>query len=177
MRASRRINARGKRLLDLLVAFAAYLFLLPLIVTIHIAFWLFDHAGPVVVRTEMVGRRGKPFIFRTFRVSRPARGGEARRPSWLGALLKATELYRLPALTNVIAGDLSLVGPAPVDRDGLEAYGAERRYYLIARPGLITPWRSREAAPVGRCRDYVLNWRLRHDLGTVWWALVTGGRR
>jgi exopolysaccharide production protein ExoY len=86
-------------------------------------------------------------------------------------------LHRLPALENVIAGDLSFVGPAPVDRDGLEAYGAEKRYYLIARPGLITPWRSREASPAGRCRDYVLNWRLRHDLGTIWWALITGGRR
>ncbi len=158
--ASRRINGRGKRLLDIVIALPSFCFLAPFFLTAWFALFL---AGtkPTITKHPRIGRRGRPFSLLAY----SAKGK-------VGALLDAMRLDRLPALVNVIAGDLSLIGPPPVDRAGLESYGNARRYYLLARPGLISPWRTGETVSAPRGRDYVLNWRLRKDVATLWSALT-----
>jgi lipopolysaccharide/colanic/teichoic acid biosynthesis glycosyltransferase len=175
--ASRRINARGKRMFDLVVGIPAFVFLLPAIVSIALALRL-ARSGPALERVTMIGRRGKPFVLKAFRTRSVRSGagdqGEAAPAGALSGFLEATDLHRLPAFINVLAGDLSFVGPRPVNAEGLERYGSERRYYLVARPGLVSPWRDpAEKAPAAPCRDYVLNWRLRHDIKTVWQSLAS----
>lgn len=63
------------------------------------------------------------------------------RVTWIGRLLRATSLDELPQLINVLKGDMSLVGPRPVQVAELAAYyGASAQYYLAVRPGITGPW-------------------------------------
>ena len=166
--ASRRINGRGKRVFDLMFGAAALAFVLPLIAALFVAARL-GRRGPVFERMAMVGRRGRPFEQLRFRTSR--RG--------FGRFLERSGLARLPSLLNVLAGQMSLVGAPPLNTDGVDALGTERRYYLCARPGLTAPWPEEHVRAANLhmlCRLYVLNWRLRADFAVVRAVLFDGSR-
>lgn len=116
-----------KHALDRSVAFVSLLVLAPLMAAIAIAVRL-TSPGPALFRQRRVGRDGRVFDllkFRTMREATPrdrfeppdgcAPGGvegEDRRTP-IGAFLRATSLDELPQLFNVLAGEMSLVGPRP----------------------------------------------------------------
>ncbi len=58
----------------------------------------------------------------------------------LGALLRATSLDELPQLWNVIAGEMSFVGPRPVTKEELERYEHANWAYFAGRPGITGVW-------------------------------------
>jgi lipopolysaccharide/colanic/teichoic acid biosynthesis glycosyltransferase len=59
----------------------------------------------------------------------------------VGRFLRATSLDELPQLINVLKGEMSLVGPRPVQASELAAfYGAAAQHYLTVRPGITGPW-------------------------------------
>ncbi len=62
------------------------------------------------------------------------------RISKFGGFIRKTSLDELPQLINVIAGDMSLVGPRPVVEDELNKYGNKRSYYLSVKPGITGLW-------------------------------------
>jgi hypothetical protein len=110
----------AKRLFDLIVAAGAAA------AVAAAAAWLallvkLDSPGPVFFRQERVGRHGVPFRihkFRTMVADAPSRGppltvGEDPRITRVGALAARTRLDELPQLIDVLAGDMSLVGPRP----------------------------------------------------------------
>jgi lipopolysaccharide/colanic/teichoic acid biosynthesis glycosyltransferase len=80
------------------------------------------------------------------------RPGESYRPTVdprvtrVGGLLRALSLDELPQLWNVLAGDMSLVGPRPPLRYEVELYEPGHLRRLAGRPG-ITGW----AQVNGRC--------------------------
>jgi len=162
--ASRRINGSGKRAIDLVLGWASLIFVLPALAPLSVAIRL---AGcPAFSRQMRIGRRGKPFAMLGFSVNAlRARAGFA---AALADFVDTLGAVSLPALLNVVAGEMSLVGPAPVDAAGLGEYGSERRYYLVTRPGLVCPWRDAQGPRcAAACRDYVLNWRIRRDLAIL----------
>jgi len=88
----------------------------------------------------------------------------------LGNFLRKTSLDELPQLFNVLAGDMSLVGPRPVVPDELTRYGDRVAYYLAVRPGLTGLW---QVSGRNNCTydervaldsDYVERWGLGSDL-------------
>ena len=127
----------GKRALDLLVTPFAVLMLCPLMILIGMVILVVD-GSPVLFRQDRPGLGGKRFTllkFRTMHPSRDARGvlhPDARRLSRLGTFLRNTSLDELPTLLNVIAGDMSLVGPRPLLTDYLPRY--TRRQMRRSRP-------------------------------------------
>ena len=138
-----------KRVLDVILSLAALVLLSPILILIALAVVL-DSRGPVFFRQRRTGRHGKIFSiykFRTMHVLedgaavRQARAGD-RRITGLGRFLRVTSLDELPQLLNVLAGDMSLVGPRPhaVAHDAFYA-GCVRNYRLrqLVRPG-ITGW-------------------------------------
>jgi exopolysaccharide production protein ExoY len=58
----------------------------------------------------------------------------------LGRFLRKSSLDELPQLFNVIAGDMSLIGPRPIVTDEIGRYGAAFADYTACRPGLTGLW-------------------------------------
>lgn len=58
----------------------------------------------------------------------------------VGKFIRKTSLDELPQLINILAGDLSIVGPRPVVKDEIDKYGRERDALLSVKPGLTGYW-------------------------------------
>ena len=57
----------------------------------------------------------------------------------MGRFLRRTSLDELPQFLNVLAGQMSVIGPRPVVEEELAAYGDDAGELLSAKPG-ITGW-------------------------------------
>jgi len=151
-----------KRLFDLVVATLALLMLSPLLLAI--AAWIrLDSPGPVFFRQERVGRHGRIFRIHKFRTMHAGASGplltvgEDRRITRAGARLRRSKLDELPQLIDVIAGDMSLVGPRPEVPRYVALYPPDLRAKVLSvRPG-ITDAASieyrRESELLARARD------------------------
>jgi lipopolysaccharide/colanic/teichoic acid biosynthesis glycosyltransferase len=135
----------AKRLFDIAVSLAALLLLaLPMAL---VAAWIrLDSPGPVFFRQQRVGRHGVPFSIHKFRTMRADAGGLAltvgddARITRAGRWLRRTRLDELPQLLDVLAGDMSLVGPRPEVPRYVALYPpALRDRALAVRPGLTDP--------------------------------------
>jgi lipopolysaccharide/colanic/teichoic acid biosynthesis glycosyltransferase len=135
----------SKRLFDIVVSLAALLLLaLPMLA---VAAWIkLDSPGPVFFRQQRVGRHGVPFAIHKFRTMRHGAGGPAltvgddARITRAGRWLRRTRLDELPQLLDVLAGDMSLVGPRPEVPRYVALYPPGLRERALAvRPGLTDP--------------------------------------
>ena len=134
----------SKRLLDLVVALAGLLVLLPLLLLLALLVFLFL-GGPVLFRQQRPGLHGISFEMVKFRTMRHAvdRNGhplpDRERMTRLGRLLRSSSLDELPELWNVLKGDMSLVGPRPLLMEYLPLYNEQQAMRHHVRPG-ITGW-------------------------------------
>lgn len=119
--------------------------------------------GPVIFTQSRLGRGGKVFKVYKFRTMVPnaaealqellARDPEAReqwerdfklkndpRITSIGRFLRKTSLDELPQLWNILKGDMSLVGPRPIEPFEIAKYGRFARHYYALRPGLTGLW-------------------------------------
>ena len=195
----------AKRLFDLSIAALALLVLWPLMLLIAGIVKL-DSPGPVFYRQQRIGRFGAPFRihkFRTMVQDAPSRGpaitvGDDARITRAGAWLRRSKLDELPQLLDVLAGDMSLVGPRPEVPQYVALYPAElRKRVLAVRPGITDPVSLRfadEGALLARSADpereyrevllpaklhaaaaYAADATLWSDLGvlarTLWWLV------
>lgn len=93
-----------------------------------------------------IGQHGKPFSILKIRTLRDDRGpavpavtASDPRVTRLGRFLRCTKLDELPQLLNVLAGQMSIVGPRP-DEPGLaDALEGPDRLILTLKPGLTGP--------------------------------------
>src|SRR5262249_33008311 len=100
--------------------------------------------GPAFYRGERIGRDGRPFRIlklRTMVADAEALAGSStaaddRRITWVGRIMRQAKLDELPQLINVLRGDMSLVGPRPQVRWGVDLYSDEERALLTVRPGI-----------------------------------------
>ena len=116
-----RANRVQKRALDLAVTIPALLLLAPLLLFVAIAIKL-DSPGPVFFRQERMGRGNRIFRilkFRSMRVEATDASGarstsrDDDRITRVGRFIRMTSIDELPQLINVLAGEMSLVGPRP----------------------------------------------------------------
>lgn len=118
----------------------------PLMLLIAIAI-LIESGRPVLFRQERIGREGAPFRIFKFRTMRNDSGSDWVRPgdtriTRLGALLRRSSLDELPQLFNVLAGQMSIVGPRPEMVQFAESFTGMLRAYpqrTVVLPG-ITGW-------------------------------------
>lgn len=136
--------ATAKRALDVAVAALALIVASPVLAVVAAAVRL-SMGSPVLWRQERSGKDGRPFRLAKVRTMRPPEPGEEgpehdeRRLTPLGRVLRAASLDELPSLWNVLAGDMSLVGPRPLPVRYRDRYSAEQARRLVVRPGL-TGW-------------------------------------
>jgi sugar transferase EpsL len=97
---------------------------------------------PVTYRQARLGLGGRVFAvikLRTMRDAFDPQGrplADAQRLTRLGYALRATSIDELPQLVNVIAGDMSLIGPRPLFASYADLYTPEQRRRHEVRPGL-----------------------------------------
>lgn len=186
----------AKRTIDLGGATAGLLLLSPLFIMLALLVRFGPQGGPVLFGHTRVGRGGREFRcykFRTMAVdgdrvlaAHLASNAAARR-EWdetlklrhdprvttIGQVLRKLSLDELPQLINVLAGDMSLVGPRPVVRAELSRYGRSASYYLRSRPGLTGLWQVSGRNDVSYRkrvaydRYYVENWSLTQDVAII----------
>lgn len=132
-----------KRLFDLLLSFVGLLILFPFFILISI--WIvLDSRGGIFYRQTRVGKNNIDFRLWKFRSMRPDSdqkglltvGGRDPRITRSGYFLRKYKLDELPQLINVLAGDMSFVGPRPEVRKYVELYNDEQRKVLNVRPGI-----------------------------------------
>ena len=131
-----------KRSVDLLLSALGLMLISPLLLLIALAVKL-DSRGPVFYRGVRTGRYGKPFRiwkFRSMLLGSESRGGttgkDDPRVTRIGKFLRRYKLDELPQLMNVLAGDMSLVGPRPELDEHTSAYEGEEKLILSVRPGI-----------------------------------------
>ncbi len=185
-----------KRALDIVGSLCGLILLSPVLALVAILIRL-DSRGPILFRQKRTGLNATEFSclkFRTMVLDAEARlrdlesknesaGGvlfkikNDPRITRLGRFLRRSSLDELPQLWNVLVGQMSLVGPRPLqlrDSQRLEALspGSYTRR-LSVMPGVTGPWQvggRSDVDSLGMLRldlDYVENWTLVTDLGIL----------
>jgi exopolysaccharide biosynthesis polyprenyl glycosylphosphotransferase len=154
-----------KRSMDVAIAALALVLLAPLFAIVAVAIMLDSH-GPVFFRQLRVGVRGRPFRiwkFRSMRADAEAlkaevaglnmhRNGDGPqmfkipddpRVTRVGGFLRRWSLDELPQLINVLAGEMSLVGPRPLILDEDEQVHDWARKRVDLKPGITGLWQAK----------------------------------
>jgi Undecaprenyl-phosphate glucose phosphotransferase len=144
-----RLEVAQKRLFDVALSGAALLALTPFLIMVGILIRL-DSKGPVFFVQRRYGFNQQPFRIIKFRTMSTLDDGPVVRQAVrndprltrIGSLLRKWNIDEIPQLFNVLAGNMSLVGPRPHALSHDREY--ERRISLYARrhnvkPG-ITGW-------------------------------------
>ncbi len=150
-----------KRGFDILAALVLLIAAAPLMLLIAVLVRL--DGGPALFRHRRVGAGGAPFQCLKFRTmvldaesalnSLLARDAAARaeweaefklrndpRITRLGRFLRKSSLDELPQLFNVLAGQMSLVGPRPIVYQEIARYSTRITDYYACRPGITGLW-------------------------------------
>jgi lipopolysaccharide/colanic/teichoic acid biosynthesis glycosyltransferase len=121
------------------VAAGALAFLLaPLLAVVALVVRLAD-GRPLLFVHERAGLGGRPFGLLKFRTMRPpASPGEpdAARITRVGRVLRRSSLDELPALWNVVRGEMNLVGPRPLPVAYTAEYSPAEARRLEVKPGV-----------------------------------------
>ena len=187
------LRLAGKRTIDVIGASVGLMLLMPVMLAIALAIRL-DSPGPVLFRQLRRGYRGRLFSVLKFRTmindaeqklsalenSNESAGGvlfklrNDPRVTRLGSFLRRSSLDELPQLLNVLRGEMSLVGPRPLQvRDSERLLASNPSGYhrrLCVTPGLTGPWQVGGRSEIDHERmveldlDYVQNWSLTRDL-------------
>jgi undecaprenyl phosphate N,N'-diacetylbacillosamine 1-phosphate transferase len=132
----------GKRLLDIVLSILALIVLLPFFLVFAVAIKL-ESPGPVFYIQDRLGLCGKIFRALKFRTmthvqrvpDREIHPGDPELTR-VGAFLRRFKLDELAQLFNVLAGQMSVIGPRPALTRQLAEYDAVGRRRLLVKPGL-----------------------------------------
>jgi lipopolysaccharide/colanic/teichoic acid biosynthesis glycosyltransferase len=155
-------NTSAKRILDVVVASIALIFVLPLLVVVGVLIRLQD-GGQAVYSQKRYGRNGR--TFKCYKLRSMVANADQRlieilaqdpdaRIEWdqtqklthdpritpLGRFIRKTSIDELPQLFNILKGEMSIVGPRPIVENEITKYGEFYRDYCSVRPGLTGLW-------------------------------------
>jgi len=134
----------ARRTLDVTLSLLALVVLAVPMLIVAIAIRL-DSRGPSFYRQRRIGQGGVPFSmikFRTMVHGAPGSlltGPGDARVTRLGHFLRAAAIDELPQLLNILAGQMTLVGPRPQTPGFASGYPSELREVFAYRPGLVGP--------------------------------------
>jgi len=148
----------GKRIMDTLLSALAILVTSPILLLVAIAIRL-DTPGPILYRSQRIGRKGRTFCLYKFRTMvQNADEMQADllhmnerdsvlfkitndpRITRVGRILRKYSLDELPQFYNVLLGDMSIVGPRPPLASEVEKYDLTHLRRLDVLPGITGLW-------------------------------------
>ena len=140
-------QAVAKRLMDIVISGIALVIASPFMLVTALAVKLQD-GGPVLYRQKRLTEGGREFYVNKFRsmrvdaekdgVARLASAGDSRITP-VGNIIRKIRFDELPQLFNILAGDMSIVGPRPERPEIAAQYEEEMpefRYRLRVKAGL-----------------------------------------
>ncbi len=176
-----------KGTLDFFLSLFTLVFISPFMMLIALAIKLED-GGPVFFKQTRVGKHGRLFKCIKFRtmiidaeevkeklMSLNEQDGPVfkikndPRITRVGRFLRKTSLDELPQFINVLAGDMSIVGPRPPIPSEVKQYQRHLKRRLSITPGITCIWQvsGRNNVPFERWMEmdmeYIDNWSLRLD--------------
>ena len=195
----------AKRALDLALALPAAAVALPVLAVLAPLMWA-TQGRPILYVSERMRAPGRPFRLLKLRTMAAAArndgvsgGDKAARITPMGRWLRRLRLDELPQIANVIAGDMSVVGPRPPLRLYTEAFPETYAEVLRMPPGVTglatLVFRRHEERLLARCataeethavyaracvprkarldRLYAARWSPALDLWILWRTLAT----
>ncbi len=133
-----------KRFFDLLLAFLGLVILSPFLLIIAILV-LLSMGWPIFYTQPRPGLGTRIFRICKFRTMRELHDGDGKlspdeqRLTKIGKFLRASSLDELPELFNILAGQMSFVGPRPLLVQYLERYTPDQLRRQFVLPGM-TGW-------------------------------------
>ncbi len=130
-----------KRKIDFIVSLIALVVFSPILILVAILV-RFNLGSPVIFKQERPGLNEQIFTLYKFRTmsNEKDQWGELLpdelRLTKFGKFLRSTSLDELPELWNIIRGDMSIVGPRPLEVYYLPYYNEEERLRHSVMPGL-----------------------------------------
>jgi lipopolysaccharide/colanic/teichoic acid biosynthesis glycosyltransferase len=128
-----------RRLFDLAFAVFWLVVTAPVILTIAILIRL-GSSGPVLYAPTMIGKDGRSFRlfrFRTMRVDVPAHLSPGEKLTRVGRFIRNYSFDHLPTLLNVLSGDLSIIGPRPMEPEFVDMQDPTWQRYFQVKPGFL----------------------------------------
>ena len=185
-------NAWLKRAIDIVLSSAACV-VLGIPAAIIAAAVKLTSNGPVFYRQERMGLDGRAFSVYKFR-SMYADAEDDSGPVWardddpratpIGRLLRRFDLDELPQFWNVLAGDMSIVGPRPERPFFVEQFKHRIPQYMLrhkVKAGItgwaqVNGWRGNTSLEKRIEYDlyYIENWSVTLDIKIMWLTLIRG---
>ena len=127
-----------RRLVDIVFAIFWLIITAPVLVLIAILIRV-DSPGSVFYSPQMVGHHRKEFALLRFRTMFPQADhlGKEQRLTRTGRMLRNYSLDHLPQLINLLKGDLTIIGPRPMERNVVKIQEPVWRQYFQVKPGLF----------------------------------------
>ena len=185
-------NAWLKRAIDIVLSSATCV-VLAIPAAIIAAAVKLTSSGPVFYRQERMGLDGRTFSVYKFR-SMYADAEDDSGPVWardddpratpIGRLLRRFDLDELPQFWNVLAGDMSIVGPRPERPFFVEQFKHRIPQYMLrhkVKAGItgwaqVNGWRGNTSLEKRIAYDlyYIENWSVTLDIKIMWLTLIRG---
>lgn len=180
-----------KRGMDIAGALIGLVVTLPAMALAAVAIKL-DSPGPVLYRQVRIGENGRPF--RIIKLRSMVAGAEQQLPELVnladlpepafklhpdprvtrvGRVLRRISLDEAPQFINVLAGEMSLVGPRPEEERVVALYADAQRRRLAVKPGMTGPMQIRGrgnltfAQRIGLELEYIDQYSLRRDIAII----------
>ncbi len=128
-----------KRACDLLLAGLGLLISGPIMAVVALALKI-EGRGHVFYRSARYGKDGRVFELLRFRtmIETPHGVSPEERLTPVGRIIRNISLDDLPSVLHVLRGDLSIVGPRPMEVGRIEPTEATWRRILSVRPGYVS---------------------------------------
>lgn len=184
-----------KRLLDIILAICLLIGAWPFMIIAAIAIKIESPSGPVLFKQERLGKDGKVFKVCKFRTMIPnaiavgtgirTQEGDSRITK-VGNFMRKTSIDEIPQIFNVLAGDMSFIGPRPpltYHPYTYENYSDEQRLRFTVRPGITglaqmkyrnsVPWDDRIVEDVKYVRNMSFKLDVQIFFGTIGTVLLS----
>ncbi len=144
------VKATAKRAVDICGALVGIVLFSPVMLVVATLIKL-TSPGPIIFKQERVGLHNKPFMMYKFRsMVQQTEADEKKgwtvpgdpRVTRVGRFIRKTSIDEFPQFFNVLAGQMSLIGPRPERTQFVEMFKEEIPRYMIkhqVRPGM-TGW-------------------------------------